>query len=79
MEWEAQDGKKTSELGAYEVSEGNVIINGFKTEPKLEGNKLTLYQFTPKEDGIFKKVDGKYVKVDADGKETPAENSAAPG
>ena len=72
-EWEAQDGKHTSELGAYEVvNEGDLIINGFKTEPTLEGNKLTLYQFTPKEEGVFKKVDGKYVKVDDDGKESPA-------
>ena len=39
---------------------------------KLRSKKLTLYQFTPKEDGVFKKVDGKYVKVDDDGKESPA-------
>ncbi len=45
-EWEAEDGKKTSDLGTYEVSEGKVIINGFRTEPKLEGNTLTLTQLT---------------------------------
>ena len=65
--------KASVEIGAYEVvNEGDLIINGFKTEPTLEGNKLTLYQFMPKEDGAFKKVDGKYVKIDADGKESPA-------
>ncbi len=46
-EWEAQDGKKTSDLGAYEVSEGDVIINGFRTQAKLEGKTLTLTQLAP--------------------------------
>ena len=45
-EWEAEDGKKTSDLGTYEVSEGKVIINGFRTEPRLEGNTLTLTELT---------------------------------
>ena len=42
VECEEQDGKKTYELGAYEVSEGKVFINGFMTEPKLEDKTLTL-------------------------------------
>ena len=45
-EWEAEDGKKTSDLGAYEVSGGKVFINGFMTEPKLEGKTLTLTELT---------------------------------
>ena len=45
-EWEAEDGKKTSDLGAYEVREGKVFINGFRTEPRLEGKTLTLTELT---------------------------------
>ena len=49
-EWEAEDGKKTSDLGAYEVSEGDVFINGFRAEATLEGKTLTLTQLvTPSE------------------------------
>ncbi len=49
-EYEAQDGLKTVDLGAYEVSEGKLFINGFRTEPKLEGRKLTLTEL-PKPTG----------------------------
>ena len=45
-EWEAEDGKKTSELGGYEVNEGYVFINSIKAEPKLEGKTLTLTDLT---------------------------------
>ena len=70
-EWEAQDGKHTSELGAYEVvNDGDLIINGFRAEPTLEGRKLTLYQFIPKEEGAFMKVDGKYMKLNEKGEVT---------
>ena len=47
-EWEAQDGKKTSELGAYQVSDGRLFINGFVVdEVKVEGRTLTLTQLIP--------------------------------
>ena len=47
-EWEAQDGKKTSELGSYQVSDGRVFINGFVVdEAKLEGRTLTLTKLIP--------------------------------
>ena len=41
-EVEAEDGLKIYELGAYEVNEGRVFINGIMTEPKLEDGKVTL-------------------------------------
>ena len=67
-EWQTQEGKQTSDLGDYEVvNEGDLIINGFKAEPTLEGRKLTLYQFIPKEEGAFMKVDGKYMKLNEKG------------
>ena len=54
-EFEAQDGRKTAELGAYEVHEGKLFINGFRTEPKLEGRKLTLTELPkPTEEGVSK-------------------------
>ena len=49
------------------VNEGDLIINGFRAEPTLEGRKLTLYQFIPKEEGAFMKVDGKYMKLNEKG------------
>ena len=64
-EWEAQDGKKASDLGAYEVSEGDVIINGFRTKARLEGRTLTLTQLAPpKGDGAYREEDGVYKRVD---------------
>ena len=57
-EWEAEDGKKTADLGAYEVSEGDVFINGFRTEATLEGKTLTLTQLAPPtEEGVTKRED----------------------
>ena len=63
VEWVAQDGKKTASLGSYEVKEGSVFINGFSTEPKLEGNKLILSQKTPIEGGVYVHVDDEPVTV----------------
>ena len=36
-EWEAQDGKKTSEAGRYEVIDGEVFFSSVKLRAKLEG------------------------------------------
>ena len=42
VEWEAEDGVKTSELGGYEVNNNKAFINGAMVVPKLEDRKLTL-------------------------------------
>ena len=46
-EWEAEDRKKTSELGSYKVSDGTLFINGFQPEVKLEGKTPTLFEMGP--------------------------------
>ena len=64
-EWETQDGKQTSNLGNYEVSEGAVIINGFMTEARLEGKTLTLTELAPpKGEEVYKIEDGVYKLAD---------------
>ena len=65
-EWEAQDGKHTSEAGAYEVIDGDVLFSSVKLSAKLEGKTLTLTQLAPpKNDGVFYRVEGDvYVSVD---------------
>ena len=60
-EWEAQDGKKTSEAGRYEVIDGEVFFSSVKLRAKLEGKTLTLTEYgAPKGEGAFKLVDGVY-------------------
>ena len=65
-EWEAQDGKHTSDAGAYEVNDGVVSFSSVKLNAKLEGRTLTLTQLAPpKNDGVFYRVEGDvYVSVD---------------
>ena len=66
-EWEAQDGKKTSEAGSYEVIDGEVFFSSVKLRAKLEGKTLTLTELdTPKGDGAYKysEEDGAYHKAD---------------
>ena len=65
-EWEAQDGKHTSEAGAYEVNDGDVFFSSVKLNARLEGRTLTLTQLAPpKNDGVFYRVEGDvYVSVD---------------
>ena len=66
-EWEAQDGKHTSDAGAYEVIDGEVFFSGIiKLNAKLEGKTLTLTQLaSPKNDGVVYRVEGDvYVSVD---------------
>ncbi len=66
-EWQAQDGKKTSEAGSYEVIDGDVFFSSVKLRAKLEGKTLTLTQVAaPKGEGayIYNEEDGAYHKVD---------------
>ena len=66
-EWEAQDGKKTSESGGYEVIDGEVFFSSVKLRAKLEGKTLTLTELAPpKGEGsyIYKEEDGAYHKAD---------------
>ena len=60
-EWEAQDGKHTSEDGGYEVKDGDVFFSSVRVNAKLEGKTLTLTEYgAPKGEGVFKLVDGVY-------------------
>ena len=65
-EWKNQEGKQTSEAGAYEVIDGDVLFSSVKLSAKLEGKTLTLTQLAPpKNDGVFYRVEGDvYVSVD---------------
>ena len=65
-EWQNQEGKQTSEAGAYEVIDGDVLFSSVKLSAKLEGKTLTLTQLAPpKNDGVFYRVEGDvYVSVD---------------
>ncbi|MBR6706250.1 MAG: hypothetical protein IKI84_06190, partial [Clostridia bacterium] len=66
-EWEAQDGKKTSEAGSYTVTDGDVFFSSVKLRAKLEGKTLTLTELAPpKGEGsyIYKEEDGAYHKAD---------------
>lgn len=65
-EWQNQEGKQTSEAGAYEVIDGDVLFSSVKLRAKLEGKTLTLTQLAPsKNDGVFYRVEGDvYVSVD---------------
>ena len=64
-EWEAQDGKKTSDEGSYEVIEGDLFISSVKIRAKLEGKTLTLTELAPpKGDGAYKEEDGVYKLID---------------
>ena len=64
-EWEAQDGKHTSEAGAYEVIDGDVLFSSVKLNAKLEGRTLTLTQLAPpKNDGAYRVEGDVYVSVD---------------
>ena len=65
-EWEAQDGKHTSEDGGYEVKDGDVFFSSVRVNAKLEGKTLTLTRLAPpKNDGVFYRVEGDvYVSVD---------------
>ena len=64
-EWEAQDGKHTSEDGSYEVKDGEVIFSSTKLNAKLEGRTLTLTQLAPpKQDGAYMVEGDVYVSVD---------------
>ena len=64
-EWEAQDGKHTSEDGSYEVIDGEVIFSSTKLNAKLEGRTLTLTQLAkPKKDGAYRVEGDIYVSVD---------------
>ena len=46
-EWQNQEGKQTSEAGAYEVIDGDVLFSSVKLRAKLEGRTLTLTQLIP--------------------------------
>jgi major membrane immunogen (membrane-anchored lipoprotein) len=60
-EWQNQEGKQTSEAGAYEVIDGDVLFSSVKLSAKLEGKTLTLTEYgAPKGEGVFKLVDGVY-------------------
>lgn len=64
-EWEAQDGKHTSEDGGYEVKDGEVFFSSVKLNAKLEGRTLTLTQLAPpKNDGAYRVEGDVYVSVD---------------
>ena len=64
-EWEAQDGKHTSEAGAYEVIDGDVLFSSVKLNGKLEGKTLTLTQLAPPtQDGAYRVEGDVYVSVD---------------
>ena len=64
-EWEAQDGKKTSDEGSYEVIEGDLFISSVKIRAKLEGKTLTLTELAPpKGEGAYKEEDGVYKLID---------------
>jgi major membrane immunogen (membrane-anchored lipoprotein) len=64
-EWEAQDGKHTSEDGSYEVIDGEVIFSSTKLSAKLEGRTLTLTQLAkPKGEGAYRVEGDVYVSVD---------------
>ena len=66
-EWEAQDGKHTSEAGVYEVNDGDVFFSSVRLSGKLEGKTLTLTELAaPKAEGafIYKEEDGAYHKSD---------------
>ena len=66
-EWEAQDGKKTSEAGSYEVTDGDVFFSSVSLRAKLEGKTLTLTELAPpKGEGTYKynEEDGLYHKAD---------------
>ena len=64
-EWEAQDGKHTSEAGAYEVNDGDVFFSSVRLFAKLEGRTLTLTQLAPpKNDGAYRVEGDVYVSVD---------------
>ena len=64
-EWEAQDGKHTSDAGAYEVNDGVVSFSSIRLNAKLEGRSLTLTQLAPpKQDGAYMVEGDVYVSVD---------------
>ena len=66
-EWEAQDGKKTSEAGSYEVTDGDVFFSSVRLRAKLDGKTLTLTELAaPKGEGsyTYKEEDGAYHKAD---------------
>ncbi|MBR0267773.1 MAG: hypothetical protein IJQ71_10150 [Clostridia bacterium] len=64
-EWEAQDGKHTSEDGGYEVKDGEVFFSSVKLNARLEGRTLTLTQLAPpKNDGAYRVEGDVYVSVD---------------
>ena len=64
-EWEAQDGKHTSDAGAYEVNDGVVSFSSIRLNAKLEGRTLTLTQLAPpKQDGAYMVEGDVYVSVD---------------
>ena len=66
-EWEAQDGKKTSEAGSYEVTDGDVFFSSVRLRAKLEGKTLTLTELAdPKGEGVYtyNEEDGAYHKAD---------------
>ena len=64
-EWEAQDGKHTSEDGSYEVKDGEVFFSSVKLNAKLEGRTLTLTQLAPaKGEGAYRVEGDVYVSVD---------------
>ena len=64
-EWEAQDGKKSSEEGSYEVIDGDLFISSVKIQAKLEGRTLTLTELAPlKVEGAYREEDGVYKLVD---------------
>ena len=64
-EWEAQDGKHTSEAGAYEVNDGDVFFSSVRLNAKLEGKTLTLTQLAkPSKDGAYRVEGDVYVSVD---------------
>ena len=64
-EWEAQDGKHTSEAGAYEVRDGDVFFSSVRLSGKLEGKTLTLTQLAPPTNNGAYRVEGDvYISVD---------------
>ena len=64
-EWEVQDGKHTSDAGAYEVNDGVVSFSSVKLNARLEGRTLTLTQLAPpKNDGVYRVEGDVYASVD---------------
>ena len=64
-EWQNQEGKQTSEAGAYEVDDGTVFFSSIRLNAKLEGRTLTLTQLAPpKQDGAYMVEGDVYVSVD---------------